>query len=418
VVFRFSKLETITTTFSVLLIVVLIALSYGSVMALNLAYWSSMFLFAIFSLLWIVTICSAYTFIFGNFAYVKDLVSTLGDRGDYELPLPRYRKGILYDIHYEVSNLHEPISRERDEDSKLTQFLLALIEYIPIPIAIISDVGNIWKCNDNFDLLYDISKGDKIKPRLQKIGIVRISTEWTTTKVGWNIRANKINFYGREFSVLLFISMEKELREKENNAWADIVRVITHEINNSLTPIGVISEGLLSKLESERDRIVMRSISERCFHLRDFVARFSDISKEYIPNTQRASYNCLLSRTENTYEEVKFESDLDDIVLDIDVPFVEQVYINLLKNAVEAGASRVNIVLSQNASDIEVRVSDNGSGISNLHNIFVPLYSTKADGKGVGLPLSRKIVEAHNGHISVELTSKEGTTFLVVLPKQ
>ena len=254
----------------------------------------------------------------------------------------------------------------------------------------------------------------------------------------WQIKQSEFIDAGEQHQLLVFVDIQSALRASQLNAWQQIIRVLGHEIRNSLTPVSSMAETLADKAINERDKQALTVITERCMHLQSFVERYASLSKQLTLHHQRivvvdffAPLIALYKIDENNQFAVQLDSQVK--VIAGDDSFLSQVFINLLKNAKEAGASHVSIKISNQEKSqqsnrlqnygqtVLIEVIDNGHGFSNLANLFVPLYSTKEQGQGIGLSFCRNIIEQHHGSINLvnNSTSKggaRGITVAIVLP--
>jgi len=234
---------------------------------------------------------------------------------------------------------------------------------------------------------------------------------------------------GKRHQLYFITNAERLLMEKERKAWQSLLRVLSHEMNNSLTPIAAISETMQKKLHKPLDEQNKQSllegigiINERAESLSTFIASYSQLSHLPKPNVSCFELASLLNRISALFPTGTFLlSDSCQTVITADKQQFEQVLINLLKNAIEAMSHLDNKAISISCSQDDkwrfISISDNGSGISNSDNLFVPFYSTKNQGSGIGLALCRQIMFNHNGLI--KLTNKaggEGVTALLSLP--
>ena len=179
-----------------------------------------------------------------------------------------------------------------------------------------------------------------------------------------------------------------------------------------------MAESLADKASNERDKLALTVITERCMHLQSFVERYSSLSKGLILRYQNivivdffAPILALYNSDLDSQFSISLHVGVEKVVADNS--FLAQVFINILKNAKEAGANQVNIETSiqaknyqssrphNSAATVLIEVTDNGHGFSNLSNLFVPLYSTKEQGQGIGLSFCRNIIEQHKGSITL-----------------
>ena len=214
--------------------------------------------------------------------------------------------------------------------------------------------------------------------------------------------------------LLVIGDLTRPLREEELQAWQRLVRVLGHELNNSLTPIKSIAGSLESLVAGDalppdwQDdmRRGLAVISTRSESLSRFIGAYARLAK--LPRPTLAP----LHVAQWVHRVVGLETRLrvsvqpgPDLVIHGDADQLEQLLINLLRNATDAALETgggVQVDWRKNASYIEIKVEDEGPGLSNTGNLFVPFFTTKPGGSGIGLVLSRQIAEAHGGALTLE----------------
>ena len=197
------------------------------------------------------------------------------------------------------------------------------------------------------------------------------------------------------------------MQRQEMEAWQQLIRVLTHEIMNSLTPIISISETLTNENEA------FAVINRRCHALLDFVESYRQLTRIKAPERTTFPVSELFDHITGLYPQVQTQGDGQ---LTADRSQLEQVLINLVKNAYESGATKVEVTTT---NDGEIHVHDNGCGMSPdvVAHAFIPFFTTKPTGTGIGLSLCRQIILKHGGTITVESQEGCGTTFVITLPE-
>lgn len=242
------------------------------------------------------------------------------------------------------------------------------------------------------------------------------------------------SFYAQSKERLLISlkDIHSVLEKNEMEAWQKLIRVLTHEIMNSITPIislsETISERAVSPELSERDYKVMhqamQTIHRRSKGLLDFVENYRRLTRLPAPIPVRIPLDELFMDLRKLFPDsnISFEIKKPDLVITADRSQVEQVLINLIKNAAEAtsGITSPDISVSAGRSNQQViiRVADNGTGIlpEVMDKIFVPFFTTKQSGSGIGLSLCKQIMNQHNGRISAESETGKGSVFKLIFP--
>ena len=230
----------------------------------------------------------------------------------------------------------------------------------------------------------------------------------------WEIRRSAFREEGRPHRLLVFSDLTRTLREEELQAWQRIVRVIGHEINNSLTPIKSISGSLQSQMvkpdraadwEQDLER-GLEIIGSRAEALGRFMNAYTRLAKLPKPRLQPVDIGDLVRRIAGleTRMTVHLHS-TKPLTVFADADQLEQVVINLIRNAVDASIETgggVAVTWDSCPTHADLRIEDEGPGLSNTSNLFVPFFTTKPGGSGIGLVLSRQIAEAHGGSLRLE----------------
>jgi two-component system, NtrC family, nitrogen regulation sensor histidine kinase NtrY len=225
---------------------------------------------------------------------------------------------------------------------------------------------------------------------------------------------------------ILFIlkPLTRAILRKEADTWKRTIRVISHEINNSLAPISsLIHSGRLMLQKPEmvpRLAEALDTIEERSAHLRGFIEGYAKFARLPLPAKQESRWDPLIEGLRPLYP-FQVEGKLPERPGMFDAGQMQQVLINLLKNAVEAGGPPEGITLSVTevpAGAFEIRIEDRGKGMRDdvMKNALLPFFSTKPSGSGLGLPLCREIVEAHGGTLSIRPRGGGGISVVCLIP--
>lgn len=235
----------------------------------------------------------------------------------------------------------------------------------------------------------------------------------------------------KKYFLYLLTRAEKLLKQKERQAWQGLLRVLSHELNNSLTPISTFSSTLRRKLEREQDindiekfKQGLEVISERAESLSKFITSYSQLSHLPKPSFEDYPWREKIGKLTQLFPSVQFEFDFDQQIPNniwVDPKQFEQVLINLFKNALEAmqdcKEKIIELVASTDKQSFQLSMMDHGPGISNSENLFIPFYSTKKEGSGIGLALCQQIILSHSG--TIELKNRKnlrGAEATITLP--
>jgi two-component system nitrogen regulation sensor histidine kinase NtrY len=243
----------------------------------------------------------------------------------------------------------------------------------------------------------------------------------------WEIRRRSFREGGKPHELLVISELSRALREEERQAWQRIVRVIGHELNSSLAPIKSMA-GTIRKLVGReplpadwRDdsRAGLAIIHDRAESLERFMGAYARLARLPPPTRRGAELSALVRRIASLHEKRIAVEDGPAVHVSIDPDQIEQVFINLLRNAVEAAGDNggVRVRWYGDGSAVVVEVEDDGPGLARTDNLWVPFFTTKPHGTGIGLVLSREIVENHGGSIALEnRVGAKGAVATVRLP--
>ena len=229
---------------------------------------------------------------------------------------------------------------------------------------------------------------------------------------------------GRQHELILLRQMTAELRRQEVHTWKKVIRVISHELNNSLAPIASLAHSgaeLLRRGQHDKLPLALATIEERARHLEGFLRDYARFAKLPTPRGEPVPLARFVEKLRSQME-FAIEGVVPDEVVRFDPAQVEQALLNLLKNAHESGSPHeaVSMSVRRIGEGWRIDVLDRGSGMNEavLANALLPFYSTKRSGTGLGLALAREIAEAHGGRIALLNRDGGGLCVSLVLPGQ
>ena len=352
---------------------------------------------------------------------------------------PRYTKYAF--VNQSLNRIKEVLDNAKLQIKEREQYFQLIMECANVGIVVIMENGTVAQTNtkalrivgmerlNHIDQLQVLS--EELCEAMHRIGAGEQLTARLTTEIGDQnlvLSCSAMEFDGKRLRVVSIGNIHEELDRKEVESWEKLTRILTHEIMNSLAPVTSISHTLLS---ANADAATMQQGLETIHTTSDRLLRFVDSFRAVtrIPAPQKAPFYlselvaeaCSLTAREGVEVEVSIEP--EDTMLYADRALMSQVVVNLLKNATEAlleqeGERKITIHSTIDAEErIQIEITNNGSAIPAevAENIFTPFFTTKADGSGIGLAVSRQIIRLHGGTLRLKHNEAGRVTFAVVV---
>lgn len=354
---------------------------------------------------------------------VANLLSALRE-GDYSIRARVERSGdSMSEVMREVNAFAATLREQRLSEIEATALLRRVMSEIDAAVFAFDGRDRLRLVNPAAEELLGLRSEQILGKEASELGLVALLTGDESAprdlvfpggEGRWGIRRAQFRQHGLPHRLVLLLDLSRPLREEELQAWQRLVRVLGHELNNSLAPITSIADSLERLLDREpkpedwRDdmRRGLEVISSRAGALSRFLEAYSRLARLPRPSLVPVDVGELIdgvSRMEMR-RAVEIRSG-PSITIRIDRGQIEQVLINLIHNAVDAvleTGGEVAITWRELGRGVEIAIEDEGPGIANPANLFVPFFTTKPEGSGIGLILSRQIVEAHGGTLTVE----------------
>ncbi len=362
-----------------------------------------------------------------RFAYsMRSLANLLGAlrEGDFSFRLRMDDKGSLGEVYAQINEMAETLHVQRLGAMEATALLQKVISEIDVSIFAFDSGGTLRLINKSGEQLIRRQAEQAIGDSAENLGLASYlnGPVATVTRAAfrggagqWSVRRGAFREGGQPHQLLVLSDITRPLREEELHAWQRLVRVLGHEINNSLTPVKSLSSSLLTLLSRDplpddwREDVYsgLNIISNRCDALNRFTGSYARLARLPQPKPQPVSVAEWIDRVVPLERRLAIAvSRGPDLVIQADSDQLDQLLINLLRNAVDASLERGGVVSLSWRGDasgggVEVWVDDEGHGIANPANLFVPFFTTKPGGSGIGLFLSRQIAEAHAGTLTL-----------------
>ena len=338
-----------------------------------------------------------------------------------------------------LNRLRNIFDKERHEIIEQEKYFGLMLDHVKTGIAVIEKDGRVTYCNKTALSLLGIATFGHIR-QLRSVSD-SLYASFRTIADGNEERASYYNESGKmtisltasqatigkdNVRIIAFNDISNEIAENEQQSWSKLIRVLTHEIMNTITPIASLSDTLLTFDGADDDiRNGLSTISESSKGLIKFVDSYRNLTRVAPPVKKAFYFKELAERVINLTREQTIMSGAictyveksEDVLLYADEGQITQILINLVKNAVQAEAKNIEITAEINLSEhIIINVTNDGNPISkeSQEEIFVPFFTTKQEGTGIGLSLSRQIMRLHNGSLSLTKSDDHSTVFTLI----
>jgi nitrogen fixation/metabolism regulation signal transduction histidine kinase len=366
-----------------------------------------------------------------------------------------YHSGIIYNLNKEISELSDVLQHRKQQYDQHTLLIYHLIEQLDAPIAIFNHKLQLSHANAAFSDYIGQPWEIKRLTASSRLGLaLSDDNQWgfidAEQESRWQIKHSHFIEDENKYHLVILTNIETLLRKNQQESWQQIIRVLSHEIRNSLTPIKSLAQSLVEMPNQEaRSSQALKVIVQRSIELQAFVNRYSDITKYLSVNKQWLMSHEVIDPVVALFPLQDFTISIHIEKIWADPLLIKQVLINLVKNAVEASHAGLNesdssknieinvnlvptnqhISAKQNAQQnimqkdaeqniqVLIEVIDQGQGIANPQNLFVPFYTTKKQGHGIGLGLCQNIIDHHGGHLTLTNNkNSRGATARIILP--
>ena len=328
------------------------------------------------------------------------------------------REGAFGEVMLEVNALADLMESRKLEAVEAAALLRAVLAQIDAAIFAFDAEDRLQLVNRAGERLLAIPRERLIGETAAKLGLDDLLDEEAPNTIDrtfagstgrWDVRRASFRERGAPHRMLVLADITRALREEEADAWRRIVRVLGHELNNSLAPIKSIATSLEKLVAQDelpddwRDDLTsgMRVIGSRTEALTRFTRAYAQLARLPEPRRREVRVDALVRRVAALDRRRDIELAGAAVTIHVDEDQLEQLLINLIKNAGDAAQHHVAVRWRANGDGFTLQVEDDGPGISGTTNLFVPFYTTKPNGTGVGLFLSRQIAEAHGGSLTL-----------------
>lgn len=348
------------------------------------------------------------------------------------------------DLNRSLNAVIKSFNQVRAEREATLHFIQAIVQQINVGILSYNTEGKIELSNQATNKLLGIYKLNHLslikthQPEIYHLMTTLPSGESKLLKVGnheISLSVKEIILRDRKIRLIAMHNIRSELQNRELEAWQNLTKVLRHEIMNTVTPIVSLSETMRDIITTDLNHVTshqekegikdltnaVNTVINRSKGIMHFVNAYREFTNIPLPNLSEISVSQIFEGLSSFYEHkyISFLIDHDFKVI-VDSDQMGQVLINLLKNAVEATSTvnqpKIMIRAYHHQQDKTIEVIDNGIGVSSddLEKIFVPFFTTKPTGSGIGLSLSRQIIQMHGGRLEYEAIKPYGSRFYIV----
>jgi len=362
----------------------------------------------------------------------------------------------LGELSLEVNALADMLSDEKVRTIEATALLQRVVDEIDAPLFAFDPASTLQLVNPAGERLLRQAKARVLGRSAVQLNLQQclaadneslVDLNLNDSQARWLLRRSSFRQNGVPHTLVVLSDVSRALREEERRAWQRLIRVLGHELSNSLAPIKSIAGSLSSRVSATPMAADVRSdlqrgleiIEARSASLHRFLEAYRKLAQMPAPVLRPVTLGPLVERAAGLETRIKVSVQRGpDVVFPADPDQLEQMFINLVRNAADAVLETLNAESVERAAgapslsqsdlvvvrwdadvdDVILTIEDNGPGLSNPGNVFTPFYTTKPNGSGVGLVLSRQIAEAHGGRIEIGNRPKSrGCSVKVVLPR-
>ena len=358
--------------------------------------------------------------------------------GDYSFGLYWPRNDELSELVAAHNDLGAVLREQRLNLAQRELLLDNMVQHTPVAMLLVCDngpivYGNVAACKllNNGQKLEGYDFSSILKNANQALidavnrgadGLFHVQDDEAQEEDVYYLARRLFTLNGRSHELFLLRQLTNELRRQDVKTWKKVIRVISHELNNSLAPIASLANSgieLVRRDQLERLPVILETIAERSHHLESFIQGYASFAKLPSPRLAPVSWSYLINVLQG---QIHFDlvGDLPEKPVRIDSAQMQQAMLNLVKNAHEAGGEQNAVAVSvrQIQDSFRIDVMDRGTGMSEavMMNALIPFYSTKRSGTGLGLALAREIIEAHDGRILLANRDGGGLVVSLILP--
>ncbi|VAW28039.1 hypothetical protein MNBD_BACTEROID06-503 [hydrothermal vent metagenome] len=411
---------------------------------------------SLFVILLVVQVVSLVKYLHEPNADVKEILNSISKQNYSPEDKINFSNATASQLHNSINQLLKRHKEQSSNKSEESLFFKNIVQHAGIGLIAIDEEGRVEVMNNAAKKLlqvYDIKYITELQNLSEELvdmffklktggrDLAKLNIDGELVQL--SVYAIELVLKKKAYKMITIQNINSELEEMEMTAWQNLVRVLTHEIMNSVTPIsslaGTVEDNLKSlgkpdkiltlDAEDKEDLLLaIHTIQRRSEGLIHFVRDFRNLTHIPQPKFEKLKVkdvleeiNVLLAK-DVLDNKISFTSAIepDELYIDADKALIEQVIINLIKNAIQAFDEETNRLIEVNAfkddkNRVSITVKDNGSGIDEeaLSRIFVPFFTTKKSGSGIGLSLSRQIMRKHKGSLTVTTQVDEGTEFVM-----
>lgn len=422
------------------------ALFIGSALLFYKGFQYNALLVGVFVLIFLIEM---YFFVKNQLLFYDKTINSIL-HNDFSAHFPEEHKKDNFNSLYLLYDALKVQKQEQISKELIYRSILNSIDTAALILEKGDDDWSIFIMNDCFSNLFKVPKVNHWKylknylpslcSEIEKVGFTELKTA-ISIKIEdqdlqtFMLQTSHTQTYNKEYFIILLDSIQRVIEKKEKEAWINLMKIISHELMNSLTPIRALSQNLLhivdqDELEDDDFEDIKSSIStiiNRSDHLQFFVENYRKLAMLPTPNKQMTPINALFEDCLRIMSPILKEEKIELMneihssrSIMIDKNQMEQVIINLITNSIHAlkEKSEKKLIISSYTENNRffIVISDNGKGVDAeiRDKVFLPFFTTRKDGAGIGLTLSKNIIEAHGGYLSYQ-TDEDKTSFVICL---